>query len=517
MMGNKIKETYLGIELGSTRIKAVAVDSETLSPVSGGSYSWKSELIDGVWTYELDEAFEGVRHALSEVADTDKVKAIGISGMMHGYLAFDEEWNLLAPFRTWQNTMTARSARELSQLFGFNIPQRWSVAHLYEAILSGEEHVSRVAHITTLAGYVHFMLTGVNAVGIGEASGIFPIDSEGLCYDSEMMAKFNEKLLEHGFGRRAEDVFPKVLTAGEYAGCLTEAGARILGGAIKPGTPLAPPEGDGGTGMVATNSISQKTGNVSAGTSAFTMVVLEKRIPNTYEEIDMVTTPDGKPVAMVHCNNCTNDVNAWVSLFKSVLTLFGKDVPENELYTRLYEASLSGDGDACGILSCNYLAGEVLAGLDKGVPMLMRRPDSNFSLENFMRSQIYGTVATLKLGMEIFDREHVEIDRLTAHGGLFKTRGVAQRYLAAAFDTDVVCLETSGEGGPYGMALLAAYASEKVKFASLDEFLSVRVFEGADGITVSPTENDVADFNRYFEDYKKMIEVERRAVEVVYG
>ena len=516
-MMNTAKESYLGIELGSTRIKAVAVDCDTLEPISGGSYSWKSDLRDGVWTYDIEKAFEGVRHALKEVKDKELVRAVGISGMMHGYLAFDEDWNLLAPFRTWQNTMTARSARELSQLFGFNVPQRWSSAHLYEAILSCEEHVSRVAHVTTLAGYVHYMLTGVNAVGIGEASGIFPIDSEGLCYDSEMMAKFNEKLAEHGFSRRAEDVFPKVLSAGESAGSLTEDGARLLDGAIKPGTPFAPPEGDAGTGMVATNSISYKTGNVSAGTSVFAMVVLEKHLSEIYEEIDMVTTPDGKPVAMVHCNNCTNDINAWVSLFKGVLTLFGKDISDDELYTRLYEASLSGDGDACGVLSCNYLAGEVITGLDKGVPMLMRRPDAVFSLENFMRSQIYGTMATLKLGMEIFDREQVEIKRFTAHGGLFKTRGVAQRYLAAACNADIVCLETSGEGGPYGMALLAAYANEKAAYSSLDEFLAERVFNVANGVTVSPTEEEVADFNRYVEDYKKMIEVERKAVRVVHG
>ena len=509
----KIKDTYLGLEIGSTRIKAVTVDSESLSPISGGSFSWKSDFINGVWTYDLDKAWEGINEALSQINDPDSIKAVGISGMMHGYLAFDDDWNLLTPFRTWQNTMTARSAKELTELFNFNIPQRWSSAHLYEAVLSNEPHVNRVAHITTIAGYIHYMLTGVNAVGIGEASGIFPIDPEKLGYDEKMLEKFNAKLLEHGFSKRAEDVFPKVLTAGESAGCLTEKGAEILGGIIKIGTPFAPPEGDAGTGMVATNSISYKTGNISAGTSIFAMVVLEKHLSKIYEEIDMVATPDGKPVAMVHCNNCTNDINAWVSLFREMLALFGKNVSDDELYTKLYETSLMGEGDCGGVLVCNYLAGEVLAGLDKGIPMLLRRPDAKFSLANVMRSHIYGALATLKLGMEIFNREKVEIERFTAHGGLFKTPGVAQRYMAAACNTDIVCLETSGEGGPYGMALLAAFMNERVKYSSLDTFLRDRVFANADSITLSPIKTEVEAFSKYIANYKQMLEVERKAVE----
>lgn len=507
------KEAYLGIEIGSTRIKAVAIDKETLTPISSGSYLWKSSFLNGIWTYDIDQAWKGIKEALCSLDDEIQFTAVGISGMMHGYLAFDEDWNLLTPFRTWQNTITSRSAAELTELFAFNIPQRWSSAHLYEAILSSEEHVSRVAHITTIAGYIHYMLTGVNAVGIGEASGIFPIDSKTLNYDEAMLEKFNQKLFEHGFSKRAEDIFPKVLTAGDPAGCLNFAGEKALAGRIKASTPFAPPEGDAGTGMVATNSISYKTGNISAGTSIFAMVVLEKRLSKIYKEIDIVTTPDGKPVAMVHCNNCTGDINAWVSLFKSVLSLFGKEVSDEELYTKLYESSVQGKSDCGGIIAYNYLAGEVITGLDQGVPMLLRAPDSDFSLENFMRSQIYGSLATLRIGMDIFKVENVEISRLTAHGGLLKTPGVAQKYMAAAFNTDVVCLETSGEGGPYGMALLAAYMSEKNTNITLDEFLSSRVFGNTVTTVVSASDSEVADFNEYIEKYKRLLAVERAAVE----
>ena len=507
------KRTYLGIELGSTRIKAVAIDENTLSPVSSGSFSWKSDYINGVWTYDLDLSWEGIKAALSQIKDLESVAAVGISGMMHGYLAFDEDWNLLAPFRTWQNTMTAESARELTELFDFNIPQRWSSAHLYQAVLSKEAHVSRVAHITTLAGYIHYMLTGVNAVGIGEASGIFPIDAEARSYDGEMLEKFNRKLREHGFSRSAEDVFPRVLVAGQSAGVLTKKGEALLGGFIKAGTPFAPPEGDGPTGMVATNSVSVKTGNISAGTSSFAMVVLEKNLSKIYEEIDMVTTPDGKPVAMVHCNNCTNDINAWVSVIREALSLFERRVSDEELYSTLYKISLSGDGDCDGVLVCNYLAGEVLTGFEKGMPMLVRRPDSKFTIANLMRSQIYGALATLHIGMGILRQENVEIERFTAHGGLLKTPGVAQKYMAAACNTDIVCLETSGEGGPYGMALLAAYMKEKGKHATLGAFLECRVFDNANSTVHSPSKEEVAAFEAYVSDYKKLLAVERKAVD----
>ena len=510
-----MKHSYLGIELGSTRIKASLIDGDTFAPISGGSYLWKSDFADGIWTYDLQEAWKGLLDALSQVEGLETVEAVGISGMMHGYLAFDENWNLLTPFRTWQNTITAQSAAELTALFGFNIPQRWCSAHLYQAVLNGEAHVSRVAHITTLAGYIHYMLTGENVVGIGEASGIFPIDCQTLDYDKDMLKKLNKRLQQLGFFRPAQEVFPKVLTAGQSGGKLTQEGAKRVNGLIPAGTPFAPPEGDAGTGMVATNSVSYKTGNISAGTSIFAMMVLEDRLSKLYEEIDMVTTPDGKPVAMVHCNNCTNDINAWVSLFRQTLSLFGKEVSDNELYTKLYECSLEGAVDCGGVLVCNYLSGEVITGFHRGVPLLLRRPESDFSLPNLMRSQIYSAIATLHIGAQILMDEGVEISRLTGHGGLFKTKNVAQKYMAAAMNTDILCLESSGEGGPYGMALLAAYMRKKDAYASLDAFLEQCAFKNAKGSVISPKKEDIEVFARYMQDYKKLLKVEKTAVDTV--
>ena len=507
-----MQKSYLGIELGSTRIKAVAVDSKTMAPICTGDYFWKSDFVDGIWTYDLARAWEGLAAALSKVQNLENVEAVGISGMMHGYLAFDENWQLLTPFRTWQNTITAQSAAELTELFGFNVPQRWCSAHLYQAILNEEDHVGRVAHITTLASYIHYMLTGENVVGIGEASGMFPIDSKTGNYDQTMLEKFNERLAAHGFTRSAQEVLPKVLTAGQSGGKLTAEGAKRLNGLLPEGIPFAPPEGDAGTGMVATNSVAEKTGNISAGTSIFAMVVLKDRLSKLYEEIDMVTTPDGKPVAMVHCNNCTNDINEWVSLFRQVLALFGKTVSDNELYTKLYECSLQAAGDCDGVLVCNSLSGEVITGFEKGMPLLLRSPNSDFSIGNLMRSQIYSTMATLHLGAEIFKEEGVEISRLTGHGGLFKTKNVAQRYMAAAMHADVVCLDSSGEGGPYGMALLAAYMHRRNEFATLDEFLDCCAFAEAKACVISPSEGDIADFASYMADYKKLLKVEKTAV-----
>ena len=476
----------------------------------------KSELRDGIWTYDIEEAWEGVKAALSEIRELDTVVAAGVSGMMHGYLAFDEDWNLLVPFRIWQNSMTERAVGELSPIFNFNLPQRWSSAHLYEAVLRGEEHLARLAHITTLSGYIHYMLTGEHVLGIGEASGVFPVDSEGFCYAREMLDKYNERLRANGFMKNAEDIFPKILVAGERGGALTEEGARRIAGLLPVGTPFAAPEGDGGTGMVATNSTAYKAGNVSAGTSIFTMVVLEKPLSRLYREVSMVTTPDGKPVAMVHGSNCTNDMNVWISLIREALSLFDKQVSDTELYTKLYNLSLEGDCDCDGVMVCNYMLGEVVAGLQQGIPMMLRKPDSKFTLANFMRSQIYGSMSTLAIGMDIFRREGVEISRLTGHGGLFKTPGIAQRYLAAACRTDIACLETSGEGGPYGMALLVAYMMEKEKYAGLDDFLENRAFRNAKGTTLSPSEEDVRGFEKYLCEYKKLLEVERRAAEIYY-
>ena len=505
---------YLGIELGSTRIKAVAVD-EGFRPVSSGDYTWASRYENGVWTYGLEEVWTGLRAALSAVENRAEVAAAGVSAMMHGYLAFDRDWNLLVPFRTWQNTITGPAAAELTALFSFNVPQRWSVAHLYQAVLNGEEHVSRIAHITTLAGYVHYMLTGVNAVGIGEASGMFPIDSQALDYDRAMVEKFDALAAERNLPWRLEELLPRVLTAGQEAGRLTPAGAGLLEGLLPAGIPFAPPEGDAGTGMTATNAVAPRTGNVSAGTSIFSMVVLEKPLGKVYEEIDLVTTPAGAPVAMVHCNNCTNDTNAWVGVLGEAARLFGANPSAGELYQKLYEKSLEGAPDCGGVLVCNYLAGEGVTHLDAGRPLVVRRPDSTFNLANFFRAQLYATMATLKIGMDILAEEGVAIDSLTGHGGLFKTPGVGQRYMAAACNAPVTCMDTAGEGGPYGMALLAAYLLRREEGERLEDFLSNRVFAGVSGSTAAPDGAEAAAFGEYIQRYKALLQVERAAAELL--
>ena len=499
-------KTYLGIELGSTRIKAVTID-EAHRPISSGGFTWKSRYENGVWTYGLDEVWTGLKAALSGMEGRAEIAAMGVSGMMHGYLAFDRDWNLLVPFRTWQNTITGQAASALTALFGFNVPQRWSIAHLYQAVLNGEEHVSRIAHITTLAGYVHFRLTGVNAVGIGEASGMFPIDSEKNGYDERMLRQFNELDEIRRLGWDVRSLLPAVLTAGEDAGSLTKDGAALLDGLLPAGIPLAPPEGDAGTGMTATNAVAPRTGNVSAGTSIFAMVVLERPLRKVYEEIDLVTTPSGKPVAMVHCNNCTNDSNAWVSVLKEAAALFGAAPDDGEVFTKLYEKSLEGDPDCGGVLVCNYMAGEGVTHLDEGRPLVIRRPDSRFTLANFFRASLYATMATLRLGMDILAQESVAVDSLTGHGGLFKTPGVGQRYMAAACGAPVTCMETAGEGGPYGMALLAAYRARKESGESLEDYLDARVFADAKSVALSPSQEDADGFRAYMEQYRRLVEV----------
>lgn len=504
----------LGIELGSTRIKAVAIDRDH-KVVSTGDYTWASAFENGVWTYDIRQAWEGLKTALSGIRGREKVRAMGISGMMHGYLAFDKDWNLLAPFRTWQNTITAQAAAELTELFGFNVPQRWSVAHLYQAVLNGEVHVDQIAHITTLAGYVHYMLTGVNAIGIGEASGMFPIDSQTLTYDAAMLEKFNRLIAARNLPWRAEDVLPGVLVAGQSAGTLTQEGASLLDGLLAPGIPFAPAEGDAGTGMTATNAVAPRTGNVSAGTSIFSMVVLERPLQKVYEEIDLVTTPAGRAVAMVHCNNCTNDSNAWVGVLGEAAGLMGADFSAGELYTRLYEKSMEGDPDCGGVLVCNYLAGEGITHMDSGRPMVLRTAESKFTLANFFRATLYSTMVTLKLGMEILAAENVAVDSLTGHGGLFKTPVVGQRYLAAACNASVTCMQTAGEGGPYGMALLVAYMANKETDETLEDYLANRVFSGISGTTLAPHAQDVAGFNKYLARYRKLLEVEQTAIEAI--
>ncbi len=507
-----MKNYFLGIELGSTRIKAVLLD-EAHKIVKSGDDTWKSSLENGIWTYHMDEVQTGLRAAIQNLGGLPgEISAMGVSGMMHGYLAFDRDWNLLAPFRTWQNTMTGEAAEALSAEFGFNVPQRWSIAHLYQAVLNGEEHVKSIAHITTLAGYVHYLLTGENVLGIGEASGMFPIDSETCTYDAAMLDKFDALTAKYGFDWNARSVLPRVLTAGQAAGTLTEAGSAYLGGLLPAGIPLCPPEGDAGTGMTATNAVAPRTGNVSAGTSIFAMVVLEKPLSKVYPEIDMVTTPSGKPVAMVHCNNCTNDMNAWVSLLGETAKLFGADVSTGELFTRLYQKSLEGEADCSGVLTYNYMAGEGVTHLDEGRPMVVRRPESRLTLANFLRSQLYATMATLKIGMDILAGEHVAIDSLTGHGGLFKTPVVGQKYMAAACRAPVTCMESAGEGGPYGMALLASYMVQKAPAQTLEQYLETEVFADVKRMTLAPDSEDAAGFDHYLTQYRAALAAEQAAV-----
>jgi len=461
----------------------------------------------------MDEVWTGLKAALSGIENRESIAAMGVSAMMHGYLAFDADWNLLVPFRTWQNTSTGPAAAELTELFGFNIPQRWSIAHLYQAILNGEEHISHIAHLTTLAGYIHYKLTGVHAIGIGDASGMFPIDSVALDYDAEMLAKFNDLIAARNLPWKLRDLLPSVLTAGQDAGHLTEEGAALLGHLLTPGIPFAPAEGDAGTGMTATNAVAPRTGNVSAGTSIFSMVVLEHALKKVYEEIDLVTTPTGVPVAMVHCNNCTNDTNAWISILEEAVHLFGARPDTGTLYTKLYEKSLEGDADCGGVMVCNYLAGEGVTHMDAGRPLVARTPEARFTLANFFRSQLYSTMATLKIGMDILAREGVAIDSLTGHGGLFKTPKVGQSYMAAACGAPVTCMETAGEGGPYGMALLASYLVHKDEGESLEDYLSHKVFAGVSGSTIQPDPICVEGFNAYIQRYQALLEVEKAAVE----
>ena len=507
-----MKQYYLGIEFGSTRVKAVLIDGEHRI-VKSGDYTWKSSLENGVWTYHMEDVQTGLRTAIRNLGELPgAVSAMGISGMMHGYLVFDKDWNLLAPFRTWQNTMTGEAAEQLTAEFGFNIPQRWSIAHLYQAVLNGEAHVKNIAHITTLAGYVHYLLTGENVLGVGEASGMFPIDSEALDYDAAMLEKFDALIAKYGFAWTGSSVLPKVLTAGQAAGALTQAGSTFLDGLLSAGIPFCPPEGDAGTGMTATNAVAPRTGNVSAGTSIFAMVVLEKPLSKVYQEIDMVTTPSGKPVAMVHCNNCTNDMNAWVSLLGETAKLFGAEVSTGELFTKLYQKSLEGDADCSGVLTYNYMAGEGITHLDEGRPMVVRKPESSFTLANFLRSQLYATMSTLKLGMDILAEEPVAIASLTGHGGLFKTPVVGQKYMAAACRAPVTCMESAGEGGPYGMALLASYLVQKQDGQTLEQYLETEIFADVKRTTLAPDPEDEAGFDRYLSWYRSALAAENAAV-----
>ena len=519
------KSTSLGLELGSTRIKAVLAGPDG-TVLASGAHDWQNRFEGGYWTYHLDEVWTGVQHAFRDLARNYEaafgeplrtVGALGVSAMMHGYLPFDRQGRPLTAFRTWRNTTTRAAAEALTERFRFNIPQRWTVAHFYQAILNGEDHVRQVDFLTTLAGYLHWQLTGQKVLGIGDASGVFPIDSRTCDYDAGMLASFDELLAGAGLHCHLRDLLPRVLCAGQDAGTLTEAGARLLdpAGNLQAGIPLCPPEGDAGTGMAATNSVAPRTGNVSAGTSIFAMVVLEKALSKVYPEIDMVTTPAGDPVAMVHCNNCTSDLNAWVELLAQNAELCGAKVNKGELFTKLFNLSLQGAPDCGGVIPVNYYSGEGVTHFDAGRPMLLRGPESDFSLANLMRANIYSAFATLAIGLDILNEEHVALDTLLGHGGLFKTPGVAQRYLAAAAHTAVTCTETAGEGGPYGMALLAAYRVEHADGETLANYLQNRVFAGAASTTLNPDAADEAGFAAFLKEYKKALCAERTAVETM--
>ena len=515
--------TALGIELGSTRIKAVLVGPDN-QPIATGSHDWDNQFVNRVWTYSIDAVWAGLQDCYASLArdvrerydiELTDVGAIGISGMMHGYMAFDAAGELLVPFRTWRNTTTGEASEQLSELFGHSIPQRWSVAHLCQAILNGEEHVARITHLNTLAGYVHWQLTGDKVLGVGDASGMFPIDIATGSFNGAMLAQFDELVVTRGLDLKLADLLPGVLPAGAAAGRLTEDGARLLdpSGTLQPGVPLCPPEGDAGTGMVATNSVARRTGNVSAGTSIFAMVVLENELAQRHSELDLVTTPAGDLVAMVHCNNGASELNAWVGLFGEFAARLGASADSNAVFETLFRSALEGEADCGGLLSYNYLSGEHITGLHEGRPLFTRTPDSQFTLANFMRAHLFASLATLRIGMEVLLKtEGVQLDSMFAHGGLFKTRGVAQRFLAAALDTPVSVGDIAGEGGAWGIALLAAFARDKEAGQALDAYLAERVFAGAALESIDPDPTDVAGFDAYVQRFTAGLPIEQAAV-----
>ncbi len=529
MSADAVKQTIeagkaiAGIELGSTRIKTVLIDEDHV-PIASGSYDWENKLDGHIWTYSLEDIWKGLQGSYQDMvrdvkekygAEVKKLAAIGFSAMMHGYMAFDSQDQLLVPFRTWRNTITGQAADELTKLFQYNIPQRWSIAHLYQAILNGEEHVKDVAYFTTLSGYIHWQLTGQRVLGIGDASGMFPINIQDKDFDSGMIEKFDELVKDKGYPWKLRQIMPQVLTAGEDAGTLTEEGAKRLdpSGALEAGIPVCPPEGDAGTGMAATNSVAVRTGNVSAGTSVFAMIVLEKELSKVHTEIDMVTTPSGSLVAMAHANNCTSDLNAWVSIFREFSEAMGMKVDMNQLFGTLYNKALEGDPDCGGLLSYGYYSGENIIPVDEGRPVFVRTPESRFNLANFMRAHLYAALGALKIGMDILVKEEkIQIDKILGHGGLFKTPGVGQRIMAAAMQAPVSVMETAGEGGAWGIALLAAYEVQREESETLEDYLADKVFAGNEGVTMEPDADDVAGFEKFIERFKKGLSIEQEAI-----
>ena len=517
-------KAILGIEFGSTRIKAVLVDQDN-KPIAQGSHEWENQLVDGLWTYSIAAIWNGLQNCYADLranvlkdydVEIESLAAIGISAMMHGYMPFDANGEIMVPFRTWRNTNTGAAAKELSELFVYNIPLRWSISHLYQAILDNEEHVKDIKFQTTLAGYIHWQLTGEKVLGVGDASGMIPVDPYTKTYNATMVAKFDKLIAPKGYPWKLLDIFPKVLVAGENAGYLTPEGAGKLdiSGHLKPGIPFCPPEGDAGTGMAATNAVKQRTGNVSAGTSSFSMIVLEKDLSKPYEPIDIVTTPDGSLVAMVHCNNCTSDINAWVGLFKEFQEMLGVPVDMNQLYSRLFNKAMEASPDCGGLMSYNYVSGEPVTGLSDGRPLFVRSANDKFNLANFMRAHLYGAIGVLKIGNDILlKEENVKVDRITGHGGYFKTRGVGQSMLAAALNSPISVMETAGEGGAWGIALLASYVVNNPKGLNLADWLDEYVFAGYEGVEIAPRPEDVAGFNAYIENYKACLPIEKAAVE----
>ena len=512
----------LGLELGSTRIKCVLI-GEDHAPIASGDHTWENRLENGVWTYHMDDVWAGIQDAYAALkADVEsrygvkltRLAALGVSAMMHGYLPFDKDGKQLCEFRTWRNTMTADAAEALTSLFDFNIPQRWSIAHLYQAILNGESHLPSLARLTTLAGHVHYMLTGRHVMGVGEASGMFPIDSQTGTYDARMVRLFDEAIASKGYGWKLLDILPAVLNAGEDAGCLTAEGAKLLDptGTLEAGALVAPPEGDAGTGMTATNAVAVRTGNVSAGTSVFAMVVLEKPLSKVYPEIDMVTTPTGKPVAMVHCNNCTSDINAWAGMLKGFCEAAGKSVSMGEIYTALFTSALAGDKDCGGVVNLPLFSGEPVVGLNEGRPMMVRTPDAALTFANFSRSLVAGAMSSLKLGMDILARENVKIDSLLGHGGYFKTPVAGQTILAASLNTPISVMETAGEGGPWGMALLAAYRANRQENQTLEAYLQDQVFAHAKSVSISPDAADAAGLEAYPQRFSACLDAQKAAI-----
>lgn len=521
-----LAKTALGIELGSTRIKAVLIGSDHQS-IASGEHEWENRYEEGLWIYHLEDVWTGLRAAYQQLSSEvenkygvplTEVGSLGFSGMMHGYLPFDSAGNQLASFRTWRNTNTEEAAKELTSLFQFNIPLRWSVAHLYQAILDKEEHVEKIDFLTTLSGYVHWKLTGEKRIGIGDAAGMFPIDSDTGDFDGEMMEQFNDVMKKIGYNLSLDQILPKVQLAGANAGILTEEGAKLLDptGTLKPGIPLCPPEGDAGTGMVATNTVAEHTGNVSAGTSIFSMIVLDKPLSDYYPEIDIVTTPAGKPVAMVHCNNFTSDINDWAGMFAEVSEAMGMKVDIGELLTVLFNQAMKADLDVGKLVSCNYYSGEPITEFEEGRPLIVRMPDSKLTLPNFMRTQIYAALATLEIGMEILTTEEkVQVDYILGHGGFFKTEKVGQQLMADALKIPTTVMNTAGEGGPWGMALLAAYSINKDPEQSLEDYLEHQVFANEETKTIEPTTEGMESFALFMERYQAMLKVERTAIDVL--